>query len=199
MKPYRLLVIALALVFGQAPWLGAADDLPESPYYPLKVGNKWEYQIKGQGVTITARVAKHEKVGDVPCALVETVVDDKVVATEHIGADKDGVYRHAVANMRADPPVRFLKLPPKKGDTWKVDSKVQGQSATGTFTLDEEEITVPAGKYQAVVSRSPDFAAAGQKVATAYWFASGVGVVRQQVNVGGNDVMIELVKFEAGK
>lgn len=189
---------ALVCVFalGGVTCLYGQEKIVETPYYPLKEGTRWEYQLKGQNVTIVMRVAKVEKLDNKMAALVETVVNNNVVASEHIRTEKDGVYRMTFMGQKAEPPVRILKLPAKKGDTWSVETKVMGQTAKGTFTLDEELVTVPYGKYKAYVAKSTDFEAAGQKISTTYWFAEGVGVVKQLANIAGTAVELDLVKFD---
>lgn len=169
----------------------------DSLYYPLKVGTTWEYKLttKGKTQTATVKVAKHEKVGNTMCALLETSVDGNVSATEHVSASKDGVFRNTFGGQEITPPVCFLKLPVKKGESWKVDSKIGAQSGKATFVSGEDEVTVPAGKYKAVTAKAEDFEAAGVKVPITYWFAPGVGIVKQVVKINDQEILIELVKF----
>ena len=196
MKGNRAAVLVGVFVLGGFTCLHGQEGMTETPYYPLKVNTRWDYQVKGQNTTITMKVAKHEKVGDVMCAVIETIVNNNVVATEHVRADKEGVKRYMFMGQKADPPVLFLKLPYKKGDKWTVDTKVMGQATKGTFQYDEEVVDVKQGKHKTIVARSNDFEAAGQKVSTTYWFAEGVGMVKQQANIAGTDVTLELTKFE---
>lgn len=191
------LVVVLVLLAGNASLTGQ-ETIKDSEYYPLKVGSKWTY-VAGGEKKITVTVAKHEKLGEVMCARLETAVDGKVVGAEHIALGKDGLFRHSVFGLTADPPVLFLKLPPKKGETWKVETKVGGLAVTGTYTSDEAEITVPAGKYKTVVARTDDFTAGDQKLEITTYFAKGIGMVKSVNKIGGNDVVLELEKFEPAK
>ena len=84
-------VAAMLLLFGLTSTRAADEKIKESPYYPLKVGTKWHYKAGGNPIVI--QVAKHEKVGDVMCALLETSKEGQVVASEHITIKDDGVYR----------------------------------------------------------------------------------------------------------
>ncbi len=145
------------------------------------------------------RVAKHEKVGDVACALVETVRDGNVVAREHIAATDDGVYRYTANGARIEPPVRFLKLPPRKGDTWKVEANVGGITVKGTFVAGAEEVKVPAGSYKTVTARSEDTQIGDMKLNVTYYFAPGVGVVKQTGRFGDREVVLELERFDSPK
>src|SRR5262249_19632821 len=113
----------------------AQDKSPETPYYPLQVGNTWHY--KAGDTKFSQKVVKIDVIDGVPGARLETQVDGKTVATEHLGVKEDGAYRFTLEGKRAEPPVRFLKLPPKKGDTWTVESKVGGKTVKCTFTSGE--------------------------------------------------------------
>jgi len=183
----------------------AAAKAAETPYYPLQVGNTWNYRA-GEN-RFAMRVAKHEKVGDTMTARVEMLVDGKVRSSENIGVTADGVYRYAYSttgsaaeDKPATPPVRFLKLPPKKGDTWEVNSKCGNDTIKGTLKAGEETVSVPAGKYEALTSSCDKMSAGGTDIALTYYFAQNVGVVRQVIEAGGQKVVFELDKFEpAGK
>jgi hypothetical protein len=169
-----------------------------TPYYPLAVGSSWEYKAGESKYTL--KVTKHEKVGNTLCARVEMFVKDKPVSFEHVGVTNEGVYRHSFESKEAQPPVLFLKLPPKKDEPWKVDSKVGGESVKGTFkNTGEEDVKVPAGSYKAIVVTSQDLEANGIKMAVTYYFAKDVGMVKQVVVVAGQKVVVELEMYAAGK
>jgi hypothetical protein len=96
--------------------------------------------------------------------------------------------------------VLFFKLPPKKDQSWNVDSKAGGASIKGTFKdAGEEDVKVPAGSYKAVVVASQDLEANGVKMSITYYFAKDVGMVKQVVEIAGQKVIVELEKYEAGK
>jgi hypothetical protein len=202
----RLLLICPVL-FGSAAALTARDDLAERPYYPLQVGTTWHYKAGDSKFTI--RVAKHEKVGDTLCALLEVERDGKVIASEHLAVAIDGVYRHDQIKVGKDgkpstqtlkPPLLVLKLPPKKGEKWQVDSKADGEICRGTFQIaDEEEVKVPAGTYKAVRVACPDLEVGGLKSILTTYYASGVGMVKQVIQVGNTRIEFELTKFEPAK
>lgn len=207
-----LLVGPLLLI--AAASLSAQDKLAETPYYPLQVGTTWHYKSGDRKFTI--RVAKHEKVGSVLCARLEVVRDGKVVASEHLAVTDEGVYRHSLSasglapldskdsnraekQEKPEPPILVLKLPPKKGESWKVDSKADGKVFRGGFKIDEKEIKVPAGTYSAIRVTSEDLETNGLRSTITTYFARGVGMVKQVIQVGDVTADIELEKFEAGK
>jgi len=177
----------------------ADDKPPQSPYYPLAVGNTWYYKI-GE-VKFSMKVTKYEEINKQMCARVEMSVSDKVQAVEHVFVKDDGVYRAAFENKQADPPVKFLKLPPKAGETWDVNSKIGAEQLKGTFKSgDMAELTVSGTKYTNVyTSASDNLDANGTKIAFTYYFAKDVGMIKQTVKIAGQEVNIELEKFEAAK
>jgi len=193
-----VLSLALLLSFGLALSLAADEKIKESEYYPFAVGTTWNYTVNGKQ-KVTFRVAKHEKVGKDLTALVETVADDKVVATENVGIKDDGLYRFTMAGLTADPAVRILKLPAKKGDSWKVKSKVGDDEFSATFTLSEGKVKVPAGEYDALIAETDEVTVGGVKMTIKVWYAKNVGMVKMIMKIMGNEVNFELEKFAKGK
>ena len=197
MKRLLMFVLFLAIIsLPASPVFGDNKD-PGSEYYPLKVGTQWTYEIGT--VQVTMRVAKHEKVGDVMCGVVESSVDGKVVATEHISAGENGVFRHTFNGQKASEPLCILKLPAKKDQTWAFNAKIANETVKGTFKSGEEEITVPAGKYKTVTAFTTECEINGNKAEFKYWFAPGVGVVKQTMSIGGGAIVSDLKKLEAVK
>jgi hypothetical protein len=164
------------------------------------VGNQWVYKAANGQKTII-RATKEEKIGEVNCIKLESVVNNKVVASEHLAALKDGIYRYAGDGKEADPPVLVLKLPPKKGVSWKVDTKLAGHTVRGTFTVSDDQaaVAVPAGKYKAVVVQTEDTRLDADALMTTLWFAPGVGLIKQVMTYKGKQVELELEKYEAAK
>src|SRR6478672_2213631 len=108
----RLVTLAILVVLTASFTTVRGDDkdkdkekdqtvITDSAYYPLKVGSSWTYKGPAN-TTLVNKVAKHEKVGDVMCARIETSVGGNTVAYEHISVAKDGIYRHTLNGMQAD-------------------------------------------------------------------------------------------------
>jgi hypothetical protein len=193
------LVALPALPPGKQKAKGKAENKNKvltSPYYPLEDGTRWVYKVGER--TITARVVRHEPLGGVPCARVEAGAGGEL-HVEHIAVRPDGVYRYRADGKDIEPPLCFLRLPPKAGATWKADSKIDALEMTATFVLGAAEVSVPAGKYRAVMVTSADFVVAGRKTPVTTWFAAGVGPVRQRVEISGTEVVLELQSFVAPK
>src|SRR5436309_1805869 len=115
MKEIASALLGLALLTvssARAPGNEKEKELPpelSSAYYPLRIGNTW--QCKVGDTVVTTKVAKHEKVGDKMCALIETSLDTRLVATEHISSGPEGIFRHTFNGARFSEPLCILKLP----------------------------------------------------------------------------------------
>lgn len=171
-----------------------------SEYYPLKQGNKWVYKV-GDTTTIEMKVDKMEG-GE---ATLNTYVNGKQVASESVKVTEEGVTRTKINNTPINPPVKFLALPVKKDNKWKVEStiKVSGQdhAIKGEFTLvdDKAKVKVRDKEYDTVIVDGPEFDIAGTKTSVKYWFSPGKGVVKLTYNIAGNEAVLELTEFTEGK
>jgi hypothetical protein len=178
--------------------LGCSDsaslEVPESEYYPLRVGLTWTYRGNGGGCVI--RVARHEAHGGHACAVVETRIDNRVVTTERVFSEKDGVYVLSRNGMDLSPPMPLLKLPPRPGRSWRFDFRSGGTTQRGVYVLSEEEVEVPAGTYKAVTLRGEILQRGVRQMALNYWFVRGVGMVKQVVELPEATRVYELEKVE---
>jgi hypothetical protein len=195
-----LLVLSFVLVI--AGLTRAADEkMPSTPYYPLTVGTTWHYRVGENHFSL--KVAKIEEIGDkkkIKCARIEYIVNGKPTSFEHVGVTNDAVVRYTFEGKTADPPIPFLKLPPKNGATWNVESRVDGQLLKGTFTAGEEEATtVLAGKFKTVTVTGKNFDVNGVKMNLTYYFAEKVGMVKQVIEYAGQKAVFELERFEPAK
>jgi hypothetical protein len=197
MRPVLLVLPALTLWLQQPAAPPAKEKAQDSAYYPLKVGAAWVYRAGDR--TVTVRVVKYEPVGEVSCARLEADLEAGVKLVEHVAAGADGVYRYQANGKKIDPPLCVLKLPPKAGESWKVDSAVDSTRLQGTFSLGQADVAVPAGKYKAITVASTDYEIALQKAPFTNWYAAGVGLVKQRVQVQGREMVLELERYEVPK
>lgn len=194
-------LLAVALSFTTAAERAAIGQDKTPDYFPLKAGTKWFYELDqgGKKIKINSQIAKVEMVDGKPVALFETTINGEVAATEHLAATEKGVFRHRVNGIELSPPVCILKYPLKKDDTWETESTIANeQLKIKGKVIDNEEITVAAGKYKAF-RVDVETSAAGMRATTTFWFAPDVGVVKQTTENAGKTVTAELEKFEAGK
>ncbi|MCW8134009.1 MAG: hypothetical protein KIS92_26925, partial [Planctomycetota bacterium] len=173
--------------------LETIDLLDNNGYYPLRVGSTWQYSAGG--MILTNKVDGYEKVGEFYCAKLTTYNNGQPVAFEHLTVKKDGVYRCASAGQPVTPPVKVVSLPPKTGDEWKINSVISGQTLTGTSKVAEEKgVKVQAGSYDTVTISSGDLQVSGISMTQKMYLAKDVGMVKQEVNINGQAVGLELVK-----
>ena len=169
-------------------------------YYPLDVGNRWTFRVEagGNAATAISTITKIEKVDGKALSKLEATLNGKVVATEHLVATPEGIYRNRNNDMAIDPPLLLLKYPAKAGDEWKGVLNVGTEKGNYVCKTAEEMVTVPAGKFK-TLRVSITLEVAGQTVKTSYWFAKDTGFVKQTVDAGGLNVLMELEKFERAK
>jgi hypothetical protein len=174
-----------------------------SPWYPLPVHARWIYKdvspTRKDGAArpdLIRVVVKHEKIGAYPCALIANLRGTETPGKEHIYVTADGVFLAAVEGRRLSPPLRMLKLPPKAGDSWQTDLRENNALRKGIYVQDEEDVTVPAGTYRAVTLRGEISEAGVRTTDFKYWFAEGVGMVKQVVRKDGQTAVFELERFE---
>jgi hypothetical protein len=195
-----LLLLSFVLICSSASRGADEKKTTTTPYYPLVVGNTWNYKVGENRFSL--KVTKMEKVGGtgkdsgVNCARMEMIVNGKPASFEHLAVIGDALVRYSREGKLVTPPIPFLKLPPKKGATWEIESKVDGQLVKGKFISGEEEVKVPAGTFKTVTVTGQDIEANGVKVALKYFFAEKVGLVKQVIDYAGEKAIIELEKFE---
>jgi hypothetical protein len=177
----------------------ALAQQPSTDLFPLKKGSKWVYKVADQEVTVI--VAGNEKFGNEDCVKLDTMVGGQVKASELYYVKADGVYRAKVKDDKVDPPVRVLMLPAKKGDSWKIDSKVGTQSVKGEFKItdDKAKVKVPAGEFEAVLVEGADFDIAGTKTTVKQWFAHNKGIVKTVFVIQNTESTLELKEYTEGK
>jgi hypothetical protein len=199
---YRLAAFMIAALIIAAP-PGRGQESP-SPYFPLKVGSKWHYRV-GDDQKVIVRVAKMEplkivrkqkdnKPGEekVTGATLEIVSVNPKPLREQVVVLADGVYRVSVADKEVSPALCILKLPVKKGDTWQVDSTIGDVKVKGTFQTGEATV----GEFKCVTSILQSEETGSEKIVLEYYFAPGVGIVKQHVRSGNIDSTMVLDKYE---
>src|SRR5262245_46933281 len=144
--------IAFGVVFLVLAGIPAtAQDKKAPNYYPLQVGNQWQYHFKSGSKTGTAvfRIAKIETIDDVPLARLEALVQDKVVGTEHLRQTEQGVFRYRNSRQEIRPPLCLLKYPAKAGSKWDGEMSVGTDKGKYIGATAEENVEVQARKFKA--------------------------------------------------
>jgi hypothetical protein len=177
---------------------GKKDSAAEQGnYYPLQVGNKWDYKVEAAGSSAQAvsRIVKVENIDGVSLARLEATVNGNVVANEHLRSDDKGVFRYRNNGQPIDPPICLLRYPAKSGDKWDGDITVGKEKGKYSCETREENVEVPAGKFKAM-KVTVTLEAKMQKVTTSYWFVKDVGFVKQTVEAGDLIINMDLEKYD---
>jgi hypothetical protein len=195
----QLLLIASLLTTAWAGPTCATEPL-DAKYYPLHVGNEWTYHFTsgGKTVTLVARVAKKEEIDGETLYRVEAEVDGEVAGTEHLRVTDEGIFRCRYNGSDVVPAVCVLKFPIKDGDTWESKSRIGKEEFNIAGSTTTEVVEVPFGKFAAakvVIATTQN----GMDVTSTYWFAPGVGNVKQVMRFGSREIPFELVDFKAGE
>jgi hypothetical protein len=184
----------------QGIYTGEIAESGDGDYYPLKVGNTWTYTLSGTKFAI--KVVKYEQVAGMNCARVEMtqIGGGRVLSYEHIAVMKDGIYRVSFEGNQATPPVLILKRSPQVGQQWKINSAIGKEKITGTFKCGREaRLKVGDKEHDAFYIESTDLDANGMKVKFKTYYAKNVGMVKQIITIGQQEIVLELEKFEPAK
>src|SRR5262249_41263223 len=114
------------------------------------------------------------------------VSDDRGEKTqyEYVGLLDNGVYRFRSADKDIVPPLRFFSFELKNSKSWKVSSRSEDKTIEATFSAEGAMVKVPAGVFENTIHISAqDFPVGDQKMDVEYWFAEGVGMVKQRVKL----------------
>jgi hypothetical protein len=192
----RILMGLLALATA-APFAAAADPKPPAgpELFPLAVGNRWTYRIVGQDDKLVVTAAGYERVGNVNTTRLEGRLRDRLIASEHVAARKEGALRYRNDGADIDPPLPICKFPPARYLTWEAEYKVGDKKTAIAYECDEQEVEVPAGKYHAISVHS-EITEGAMKLKNTCWYAPRVGLVKQLIEDGDSRIVLELEKFE---
>lgn len=178
------------------------DDKKAVNLYPLAKGTKWEYTLKVGDMDLEATQEVTEvsepKKGERAVSTIATKVGGRDV-TEELSTDEKGVYRHAMQGQKLEAPIFAVKYPVKAGTKWSEKMKMMGQDVEADFEMkDAEKVKVAAGEYSAYPVEMT-IKVAGQTVKATNWYAEGVGIVKQEMDLGQAKISMELKKFTAAK
>ena len=195
LRTLRLIAGAIAVLAAST----AIAQTPGSELFPLKMGSKWVYKVADQEVTV--EVVGTEKVGNDDFIKVDTKVGGQVKASELYSVKADGIYQAKVKDDKVEPPVKILQLPAKKGDSWKIDSKVGTQTVKGEFKLtdDKVKVKVAAGEFDAMLVEGIDLDIAGTKTSVKTWFVPNKGIVKLSYTIQQTESTLELKEYTEGK
>lgn len=176
--------------------------LTDTSYFPLREGFKWHYQVESsdgkKDHPLMMQIAKIEQIDGLMLARLETTRSGSVVNSEHLKSTAKGLFRHRYNGTEVSPPMPLLRFPVKVGDSWEGDHRHGSEPLKVRCQISAEEVEVPAGKFKSIVLRLEATLQDGSLVTT-YWFAEGVGMVKQAVSFGPNSMVVLLERFENGE
>ena len=194
-----VILIATAIPVGaQAP--PAQKTLPD--YYPAKAGAKWTYDLdpgNGRKIRVTNQITRIETINGKAMARLDTVINGRVIVTQHLLSTPEGVFRCRLSGSDVSPPLCFLKYPFKEGEAWKAEPVIGNEHSKMSFKSgSHEELKSAAAKYQAI-SVACEINADRAQIKIKSWYAPDIGMVKDVREFGDTTVTMELVSFEAGR
>ena len=199
----RRAALAAAIVAGTAVLFTAGRAAPPAnpDYWPMKAGNTWTYDATfgDKKMNQVAKVTSVKREGQATLATIEYATMGRTFS-ETYRVTAQSVERTS-SNMgqgdsQINPPIPIIKYPLTAGKswTWSGTITVQGQPVQGRSSLSvtgPTTVKTAAGTFKAMrVHSSLTIEAQGQKLILPndYWFAPGVGMVRQHATIGATKV-----------
>lgn len=194
---YIAIGIILLFTFSAGCSKGAGDKTAGKPgdYFPLVLGNRWEYAGKGneyasftREVIFTEgnRAQVQENNGGTVMAFVFETTDNAVTRV----FSREEVYdRINLLNSQPNENIAILKSPLAVGSRWAVpttEREIVDVSAT---------VDTPAGKFEGCIK----IKAAGPDSTVYEYYKDGVGLVKREFVAGDTRVTSSLKKFIPGK
>lgn len=192
----KFLVIAILL----APFAGVSAE----PLMPTTEGTTWNYVLvqekpdqtvdldepnEVEKISVTYRLGGIEKIDNRKLQRLEIYRDDALDSVDLIAIEEQGIICPArrFANgsvVKLVPPQTMLAIPLQKGKRWGFNGKIGDKKVSQDYQIvDQEEIEVPAGKFQAWHIHCDQVVPASATIDR--WFVPGVGFVKVATVVKG--------------
>lgn len=167
---------------------------------PLTKGTQWhgEVNIGGMTIEVVQEVTESSKQGNVTKGTITTKVNGQEV-NEELSIDEKGIHRHNISGIKLEKPFLSFKFPiqPQK---WTETLNIQGMEVTAKMEMKAgEDVTVGAGSFKKVIPVEINMTINGQDVVATNYYAEGVGIIKQNVDAGGQKITSEIKKFVPGK
>lgn len=158
--------------------LALALQQDTTSYFPLDEGASWTYATS-VGQDMTVRIEKYETVSGVRCALVVTTFAGKT-NREWLSRDGGGLRLYRLDDTTLNPPLLRLPASVQDGQSWTV-GETKCVARTGR-----------ALRIGTVEFACLQVTATTKDVEIEYWFAAGVGMVKQVYRQSGREIWAEL-------
>lgn len=180
-----------------APELPPSETVEQSDLVPLAVGNRWVYRMPGSRMEM--RVAAHEKIGQVMSARIEVSVEGvQATGNEHQTLSDGSLYQTATNGRLMDPPMCLLLNPRSGAGEWEYASR-NGAIRCRSRSSSNVPVAVPAGKYENAILVEMESTDARGTSHRSFWYVPGIGPVKFLFQVGGEQRLGELERFEGSK
>jgi DUF3108-like len=168
-------------------------------YFPLETGNQWSYTMSN-GMQMTVAISGFAPIRGVRCAIVETTMGWQK-SREFMALRADGLktYKTQAQGQEVlhDPPVTRIKLPFQEGQTWTSTLNQLGMSITTAYqSVGTERVQTPAGAFDCIKIRSTATVPSQPPMVSLSYYADGVGLVYQTIQVGGQEMVAMLTASE---
>jgi len=194
-----LLLVSAALAKTPKPIKPAAD------YFPLRVGDSWTYRNTEAGGYTLKVISEEPQAGGPGRFVVELSSAVKILNTF---SKADGwvllhteIYPgHEGLEAKYEPPKQYLANPLAVGRKWEWSGKdaTQTERTEKNTVARVEEVTVPAGKFQAMKVVSTVTGGVVPMTRT-NWYADGVGLVKSTTEGGQVKYGSELTDYSFKK
>ncbi|MBI2900422.1 MAG: hypothetical protein HYY17_09560 [Planctomycetes bacterium] len=179
--------------------LCAAAPAQDEGFIPLKKGTRWVYSLSDRK-QVVQEVTGTEKVGDVECFVIESDMGGQKEKM-WVLQNAEGIWLHKAQSRETvselGKPALLLKYPLKKeAEGWTARIPSGSETIEYSFTNEgEEALTVHGKSYQAwrirMRGRTQGYGFEGS-----YWYAKGVGLVKQVITSPGGEFRLELKEFK---
>jgi hypothetical protein len=197
-----LVLVGLAVIFGQLAAAPVPKGGPKPWKFPDRVGTEWVYDCtSGRFPVLRATITKVEtNEGEKLIRLrtaSEAVIDGMKVSTTDestVVVGDDGW----LAMRGPKPDFCLLKLPHNTGDVWEWKHTNTYYDRTVSQIVSEEKLKVPAGTFDCVRVETKAYDGKNLEWTETNWFASDVGLVKS--TGGPNEKRVQVLKtFAPGK
>jgi hypothetical protein len=194
-----------------------AAPIAEKNYWPMTLGSTWSLKTmvkdskkpNEQPLTMTQEieVVTVKKDGDATIATLDYKSEGRVINREVYRVTEGAIERTSSGvgePSTMTPPFPMVKYPLTPGKTWKWQGTIlaRGQTIKAESTLTVTgpvDVKTAAGSFKTMKVHSAlvvDPEKTKYELPNDYWFADGVGLVKQGAKLGDKDVLGELTKYK---
>jgi hypothetical protein len=213
----RAITISLCCVIACATSAFVQEPGPRN-HYPLEVGHRWTYRMTDLKAPPGQPVQKRQVVIEVERTEVyvdkkkdkgvETTTKYKGFILKMTSGNKStedlvvvlpsGIHRVHIGKTPITPPMLFFKA----AEQWPLDSVSGNKNLKGTFTAKADKVTVLPFSKEPLAAWLVSFnnnEQGEERSEVDCWYVPDVGMVKQRIKGQGQEVILELEKFEKAK